>query len=455
MKIEMIGHATIFVQTQNCRFLMDPVLWDPHQEGLFDIAPQREMFYDQFPEFDVLIVSHQHLDHFDVRSLAWLPKKVRVFFPKDPVIKGVLEKLGYDKLFPVSDFSEIKLGATRLLTTRSENPVPEFGVVFHDESGTFWNQVDTVLRTQTIRRVQEVFGNIDFMLAAWQPMMELNYQRNGALQFPFSEYSKIIQNIGCTSPKALSPGANGFRYREPADWLNRLVFPVARERFCFDVQKVFADIKLLPLDPGDRLVLESGVCVKQENVCSYVRTVRPGREELDFCPVGMDAGLEEDAALTTPEEEETIRRELQIALPELLGQGNLWREHRHWGVVYQLEIVFPGRREKFSYDFGASNGRLEAGRNPAANLFALVSAHCLAGLINGSLGWDRAQLGGFYRHFHKLYVPTSHGIVQPEKGGIVDPLEVRFPYLDQFQKMLTGEISKWSRMTATLQGAAA
>jgi UDP-MurNAc hydroxylase len=454
MKIEMIGHATIFVQTQNCRILMDPVLWDPHQEGLFDISPQREMLHEHFPEFDVLIISHQHLDHFDVRSLAWLPKKVRVFFPRDPVIKDTLERLGYESLFPVKDSSEINLGATRLLTTQSENPVPEFGVVFHDESGTFWNQVDTILQPPTIREVQRSFGDVHFLLASWQPMIELHYQKNEHLAFPFSDYGRIMRNIGRVAPKALAPGANGFRYREPAAWLNQLVFPVARERFCFDVQKAFSDIAVLTLDPGDRVVMESGTCTKQANACSYVRTIRPGREDLDFCPVGMDAGLQADAVLTTLEEDTTIQHELQTVLPKLFQDRDLWAEHRHWDVIYQLEIVFPDRRERFWFDFGAAGGRLESGRNPAANLFTLISAHSLAGLISGSLGWDRVQLGGFYRHFHKLYIPNSHGILQPERGGIRDPLETRFPFLNQLQELLAAEISRWRPRTETPQGTA-
>jgi Predicted Zn-dependent hydrolases of the beta-lactamase fold len=49
MRISMIGHASIFVETQDSKFLMDPVLWDPHQEGLFDVCPQREVLHDLIP----------------------------------------------------------------------------------------------------------------------------------------------------------------------------------------------------------------------------------------------------------------------------------------------------------------------------------------------------------------------------------------------------------------------
>ena len=83
MKIHLIGHASIFVETQDCKILMDPVLWDSHCEDIEDICPKREVIFDRLPEFDTLVISHQHTDHFDIRSLAYLPKHVDVFIPID------------------------------------------------------------------------------------------------------------------------------------------------------------------------------------------------------------------------------------------------------------------------------------------------------------------------------------------------------------------------------------
>jgi len=58
MKIDMIGHATIFVETQDCKILMDPVLWDPFCEGLNESCPKREVIPEKLPEFDFLVISH-------------------------------------------------------------------------------------------------------------------------------------------------------------------------------------------------------------------------------------------------------------------------------------------------------------------------------------------------------------------------------------------------------------
>ena len=187
MQIQTIGHASIFVETQDCRIIMDPILFSPHAEGIEDICPKREVILENIPEFDLLIISHRHLDHFDIRSLAALPKDVDVLIPQDKLLKDCLTKLGYSNIYMLKDADEVKIGSTRLLVTRSENRVPEYGILFADPSGVFWNQVDSVVSLDTINFVRSKYPQIDFLLAPWQPMLETNYQNNESLSFPYVE----------------------------------------------------------------------------------------------------------------------------------------------------------------------------------------------------------------------------------------------------------------------------
>lgn len=118
MQIQMIGHASLYVETQDARILMDPVLWDPFCEGLNETCPKRRVIPERLPEFDVLVISHQHLDHFDLRSLAYLPKHVDVLVPTDLLIQDVLQELGYRHIYPLRDFQSVKIGSTTLMPTR-------------------------------------------------------------------------------------------------------------------------------------------------------------------------------------------------------------------------------------------------------------------------------------------------------------------------------------------------
>lgn len=458
MEIHFIGHASIFVKTQDCKILMDPVLWDPHQESLFDVCPKREVIHENIPDFDLLIISHQHLDHFHIRSLAYLPKTVDVFIPEDKLIEECLRKLGYSHIYPLRDFNTVKFGATSLLTTRSENRVPEYGIIFADESGCFWNQVDTVVSLNTIRVVKSRYEKIDFLLAEWQPMLEMNYQTNLNLSFPYSDYSHILKTISNLQPKAVAPGANGFRYNAGASWLNKIVFPVTRDRFCHDVKMACPQIgeNIFALDPGDVLAFEHDTFNHLKGQCNFVNRIsdqRDEREDLDFSPVRVGNPMIDVNAdnYSLNDMKETIIQKISGDLLEFINTNKdlLFLEHCQWQVIYQLEVIFPDESKIWNFVFSETNIQAQEGRNPLANLFTYITASSLYGMIKRIKGWDYAFLGGYYRRFQKIYLPTAQGIIKPDEEFspdeklISDPLAFILPHDELFKIILDQEIAQW------------
>ncbi|NMG07820.1 MBL fold metallo-hydrolase [Brasilonema sp. UFV-L1] len=451
MEINFIGHASIFVKTQDCQILMDPVLWDPHQEGLFDICPQREVIHENIPEFDLLIISHQHLDHFHIRSLAYLPKTVDVLIPEDKLIEDCLRQLGYSHIYPLKDFNKVKFGATSLLTTRSENRVPEYGVIFADASGVFWNQVDTIVSLNTIRFIKSRYEKINFLLAMWQPMLEMNYQMNMSLNFPDSIYSKILQTISTIQPQAVAPGSNGFRCIGGSAWLNKILFPVTTERFCHDVKNACPEIgnNVFPLYPGDVLTFDGGEFSHLKGKCPFVHKISDNREDLDFSPVRVGNEMIDNNPdnYHLDEMKEAICKEISVNLPKFITKNRnvLFIEHCRWQVIYQLEIVFPDGSKIWNFDFSQTEIQAQEGRNPLANLFTYMTASSLYGIFQGLKGWDYANLGGYYRGFQKLYIPTPQGITKPdEQERISEPLALKFPYREVLKRILQNEIAQWS-----------
>ena len=96
IRATMIGHATILIQTDSINILTDPVFFDI---GLGNRADKDIKFYKRvkqpgvpfewLPKIDYILLSHNHMDHFDVASL----KKLESMFP------GVkyITPLGYTK----------------------------------------------------------------------------------------------------------------------------------------------------------------------------------------------------------------------------------------------------------------------------------------------------------------------------------------------------------------------
>ncbi|NEQ68257.1 MAG: MBL fold metallo-hydrolase [Symploca sp. SIO2D2] len=452
MKIEMIGHASVFIETQDAKIMMDPVLWDPHQEGLFDVCPKREVIVDKIPDFDILIISHKHLDHFDIRSLAYLPKNVEVIIPEDDLIKQSLQKLGYKKIYSIVDFQELKIGSsTSFLSTRSEDRVPEFGVLLKDDSGVFWNCVDTDLSLETIAFVLGKYPEIDFLLATWQPMLEMNYQNNDGLSFPYEHYGRLLYNIRLINPKALSPGSNAFKYINGSSFLNQVVFPVTREKFCQDVKGIcpYLENLVFSLNPGDSIEFTPSKVIYDKGSCEFVRMIKDDRDELNFSPVTVGNKLIDhnsdnyDLVLMKESIETAITVDLVSFIKE--HRSSIFREHFNWKIVYQLEVIFPDSCQRWCFDFAHNSLTLEKKCNPLANLFTYITASALYGLLHNKKGVDYAGLGGYYRSFDKIYLVTPHGLIPPYDYYIpfVDPLASRYANEENEILVRDFEIQNW------------
>jgi hypothetical protein len=443
VKVHLIGHATLIVETIDKTILMDPVLGDPHQEELFDITPRREVLLDRFPEFDIIVLSHKHLDHFDIRSLAKLPKSVPVITPKDPLLKHYLERLGFQRITQLADFSVLRSGRTTLMTTRSENAVPEFGMIFSDPDGVFWNQVDTILSPQTVHLAMKNAGPVDLLLASWQPMLESDAQYNRHVAFPYKIYERLLYNLTLVQTKALAPGANGFRYRGESSWLNHVVFPVAREQFLHDAQAIKPELagKTFSFDPGDTLEIRDGVTAWTCKGSPYLRRQDDGRALLDFSPVDLSNSMKSQSM---PDFDEAHIQSALERLRETLAGAERFSEHRRWQVIYQLEIIFPNKVEQWHVDF-ADSTELSEGRHPRANFISKITAAALTGLATSMRGWDYCMLGGYFRTFHRIFLATPNGMLRPQEA-LSDPLAMAFPYEATFRAVLDLELQRWGNI---------
>jgi hypothetical protein len=443
----MIGHASLLVETEDAKILMDPVLWDPFYQGLNETCPKREVIPQLLPEFDILVISHQHLDHFDLRSLAYLPKHIDVFIPNDPLMINVLKELGYRNVYPLSDFQQVKIGSTVLMTTRSEVRVPEFGMVFADSSGVFWNTVDTYFAPPTIQKVKSIFEQIDFLLTTWHISLECKYQLNQNYSFPSKLYQLLFRLIQQVDPIAIAPGAQGWKYINEGAWQNQVVFPVTRERFCTDLAQVFPRQEhIYILDPGDIFTLDRGTYQLEVEGCDYVKKIVDDRELIDFCPVNIGKTLKDknsdayDVALMEQTIEQVICEEFSSFVREHLHTQ--FAEHCRWQVIYQLEVIFPEGCRQWQIDFSQPDIRVVEGRNPLANFFTCITASSLYGLIEAIRDWDYLFSSGEYRQFHKVYQINSTEFKRPSDELLIDPLYLKYPSKDLANKWIKTELAK-------------
>ena len=77
-----IGHASVFIEIDGLRLLVDPIFSD--YASPFDIGPKRfhppPILLADLPMIDAVLITHDHYDHLDMRTVQHLAKRGTAFF---------------------------------------------------------------------------------------------------------------------------------------------------------------------------------------------------------------------------------------------------------------------------------------------------------------------------------------------------------------------------------------
>jgi hypothetical protein len=351
-------------------------------------CPERAVDVDKLPEVDVLVVSHRHPDHFDVASLDLVARGVDAICPPDPLVVHALRELGFENVHPVVAMAPILGPGFELFPTRSDlTSIPEMGIVFRDRSGTFWNQVDTLLSDETIDAVRDRFGTIDVLFAMYASQ-NFEFFESRATGFPVDTHRRNLETALRVDPTVVVPASAGFRFCDDHEWLNPFLFPISRERFVTDLHRIAPQVDARLVDPGDVLEVDAGGHVVLHPGASPVART----EALDTWRLGFDPTAAVPP-LTDPNPDGYAPDQLERLAVDVVGGLADWvtssargddrvvgayREHR---VRYRVALVFPGGAERrFDLDFGADPAHVrEVGHGePDADLVHRIAASALA-----------------------------------------------------------------------------
>lgn len=357
MRATLIGHACWVMETTAGCFLTDPVLCDPFEEGTVTSCPRRIVHVERLPELRGLFLSHRHLDHFDFQSLALLPRQLPVFCPEDPLLVYGLRHLGFTDLRLLQPFVAQQVDGLRILPTPSANrDVLEYGAVWQDESGSVFHQVDTFLTPETMQRLLQDVGAIDVHLAMYASQnfhfFESQRQQTAAI------YSINLMTALTLQARCIVPAAAGFRFVDDLAWLNTHVFPIAREQFCRDLERLNPVLHTAVVNPGDCLVVNHGHVTVQPQAVDYVTMVEDDTWRLHYDPTAPIPPLVDHNPSHYGHQglHEFAQGLLEIGLPQylsggLMGQDEVVAQYVQHGVLYQVEVVFPDAVQHWTYRF--------------------------------------------------------------------------------------------------------
>jgi len=71
IRVLWIGHSTTLIQTPHLNIITDPILFDSIGPSVFGInaVTNPGVRIESLPPIDVILISHNHRDHLDLRSL--------------------------------------------------------------------------------------------------------------------------------------------------------------------------------------------------------------------------------------------------------------------------------------------------------------------------------------------------------------------------------------------------
>ncbi|MGH6933857.1 MAG: MBL fold metallo-hydrolase [Dongiaceae bacterium] len=374
MKVTLIGHASVLVEMEGATCLMDPVFFDPFEEDAVTSCPRRSVFPERLPQVDTVIVSHRHPDHFDLRSLDLLPRQADVILPVDPLIGYALKKLGFRHVHPVEPMAPILSDRFELFPTRSEvATVREFGMVFKDASGTFWNQVDGPLSAATIDAVKQRFGGIELLFAMYASQ-NFDYFDRPSSEFPWETHRGNLESVLRIDPRMVAPGAAGFRFHGAHAWLNAFLFPVSRQRFVQDLERIGYRGATAIMNPGDVFDVDAGKANHRPGSSKVAIMEEDDSDRLCFDPTAPVPALADPnpdgwsnetlRGIIAPLVVDGLAAYVQGGYREVDRVVDLYRRH---GASYTLSIVLPdGACDQYRFDFEAEGVRMASGTAAAA-----------------------------------------------------------------------------------------
>ncbi len=134
-----INHSTFLIQTRGLNILTDPV-WSERASPVSFAGPKRMrppgIIYNELPDIDIVLLTHNHYDHFDIRTLERLAQDSQpVFYVPLGAGKYLLKK-GIGNVREMDWWDEIIIGKdVKLLCTRAQH---FSGRGMFDRNKTLW-----------------------------------------------------------------------------------------------------------------------------------------------------------------------------------------------------------------------------------------------------------------------------------------------------------------------------
>ena len=138
-----VGHSTHLLAVGGLRFLTDPWFFDPAFGALAHERPPA-VRPDELGRLDVLLVTHDHADHADLRAMDRMDKRALVLV-STAAHAARIKALGFAEVSVLAPWEERKIGATTVTAVPAQHDIYEIGFVVGAAGGSVYFAGDTRL----------------------------------------------------------------------------------------------------------------------------------------------------------------------------------------------------------------------------------------------------------------------------------------------------------------------
>lgn len=285
--VTALGHAGLRIDAPGVRLLADPWVssggaflgsWFPFPDNEHLAGPLLD-------DVDVVVVSHEHLDHLDLDFLRGLPQSVPVVVPRYPstIMQRRLHDIGRTRVVVLDAWQRYPLGPGGDWLT----VVPEQCPMSHDAAVLVSVAGSSVLHTndarislsQVRRAMDEVGGPIDLMGvqmsgASWHPVC-YDYDDEDRARIGdakrVGKFKAVTRLVRSVRPRLVMPYAGPPCFLDPALFEHNSglhgpgIFPDQRQALGW-LREHLPQQPATVLLPGDRLSLEGSPLVRRDPV---------------------------------------------------------------------------------------------------------------------------------------------------------------------------------------------
>lgn len=264
--VTWIGHCTFLLEAHGKRILTDPI-WSQRCSPLFFFGPKRKhappMAISELPEIDIVLISHNHYDHLDEKTVKALNDKFpRILWVVPMGLKSWFEKKGVRRVRELLWWQESVIPFDDLRIVITSVPAQHYsGRGFLDLNKTLWmGHVvrffqeekltkcfyfvgDTAYNAYDFKKIGERFQKIDLCLCP------IGTYKPGRFMRTVHSNPEDAVSIHQEVRSRLSVGMHWKTFRLSNEHMNQPPFDLYQEM----IERGLNPTRFVPLEPGEKI----------------------------------------------------------------------------------------------------------------------------------------------------------------------------------------------------------